>query len=216
MIKIERLVNQLMTSNCYIVVNAETNRCIVIDPGSEKSEREIQYIIENRLKLDYVLVTHEHSDHNWGVNALMDAFKEAKLVCSDECSKRVNKMYKAYFLLYYDDPNYHYDMHAPDIVIKSDDDYLDWEGIDIRFIHTPGHSYGSMCISIDNMLFTGDTIMPSKPYFNGRDSNKDDWNCSIMKIRHFVTDDTLVYPGHGEILELKDWYDNYVNKSFYI
>ena len=210
MIKVERFVNQLMTSNCYLVVDDDSKRCIIIDPGSEKSEREINYILEHHLILDYVLVTHEHSDHNWGVNALMEAFKEAKLVCSEECSKRVNKLYKAYFLLYYDDPNYRYDMKNADIVIKSDDDVLDWDGLLIGFVLTPGHSYGSMCIRINNMLFTGDTIMPSKPYFNGRDSNRDDWVESINKIRT-VLPYTVVYPGHGDLLSVREWCKQFGN-----
>lgn len=205
MIKVERFVNQLMTSNCYLVVNEETKRCIVIDPGSEKSEREISFIQEHQLKLDYVLVTHEHSDHNWGVNVLMEAFPDAKLLCSVECAKRVNKLYKAYFLLYYDDPNYRYDLRQPDIIIKSDDDTLEWNGHKLEFILTPGHSYGSMCIKLDEMIFTGDTIMPNKPHFNGRDSDKEEWAVSIDKIIDLYSCNLMIYPGHGNKLSLGEW-----------
>jgi len=214
MMKIERFVNQLMTSNCYIVVNEDTKKCIVIDPGSEKSEREISFIHDNKLTLDYVLVSHEHSDHNWGVNALMESFKNAKLVCSEECSKRVNKLYKAYFLLYYDDTNYHYDMNKPDIVVGVDNTSLNWDGLDIQFIHTPGHSHGSMCIKINDNLFTGDTIMPSKPYFNGRDSNKDDWNRSVNKLRNLLPGEIHIYPGHGETLTFGEWIIRNNNETF--
>lgn len=205
MIKVERFINQLMTSNCYLVVDEETKRCVVIDPGSEKSEREISFIRGHKLKLDYIIVTHEHSDHNWGVNALVEAFPDAKLICSEECAKRVNKLYKAYFLLYYNDPNYRYDLRQPDILIKSDDDNLEWNGHKLEFILTPGHSYGSMCIKIDDMLFTGDTIMPSKPYFNGRDSNKDSWKGSIEKIAKTILPQVMLYPGHGESLTFMTW-----------
>ena len=44
MIKVERFVNQLMTSNCYIVVDEESKHCLCIDPASEKSECEIAYL----------------------------------------------------------------------------------------------------------------------------------------------------------------------------
>lgn len=209
MIKVERFINQLMTSNCYLVVDEEAKRCIVIDPGSEKSEREISFIQEHQFKLDYVLVTHEHSDHNWGVNALIEFFPDAKLVCSEECAKRVNRLYKAYFLLYYDDSNYRYDLRQPDILIKSDEDTLNWNGQKVEFILTPGHSYGSMCIKLDDMLFTGDTIMPGKPYFNGRDSNRDDWRESVKKLQQIVPSETIVFSGHGDSIIMEKWREKF-------
>jgi glyoxylase-like metal-dependent hydrolase (beta-lactamase superfamily II) len=192
-----------------VIYDESTKHCIVIDPGSEKSDREISFIREHNLKLDYVFVTHEHSDHNWGVNALMEAIGDASLVCSGECAKRVNKQFKAYFLLYYDDPNYYYNLHQPDILIKSDDNILHWNGFKVEFILTPGHSYGSMCIKIEDKLFTGDTIMPYKPYFNGRDSNEEDWESSIDKLENKLPLDTIIYPGHGESLTFNEWLQNY-------
>lgn len=209
MLHVERFINQLMTSNCYLVVDEESNHCICIDPASEKSEREITYIEGNELTLDYILLTHEHTDHNWGVNSLREHFPNVKLVCSELCNKYVKKANKAYFLFYYDDPNYSYEIAPADVLIK-EDGCLDWRGFQIRFIMTPGHSYGSMCIDVNGMLFTGDTIMPYKPYFNGRDSNRDDWKESIAKVGDQYQHDALVYPGHGDNITLEQW-----NKVFF-
>lgn len=203
-----------MTSNCYIVVDEETKKCIVIDPGSEKSEREIEYIENHSLQLNYIIITHEHTDHNWGVNALMAEFPEAKLIESEICCKRVKKSNKMYFLFYYDDPDYIYVLNDPDIVIREDNSCILWNNKEVKFIFTPGHSFGSMCVCIDNNLFTGDTVMPYKPYFNGRDSNQDDWDESIKKIDSLFFDDTKIYPGHGEPLTFSEWMnslDNYYN-----
>lgn len=194
-----------MTSNCYIVVDEETKKCIIIDPGSEKSEREIDYINRHSLKLDYIIVTHEHTDHNWGVNALRSQYPSVKLVCSEECNKRLRKSNKMYFLYYYDDPDYCYVIEPPDIIIKNESDSLIWDDFSLKFIFTPGHSFGSMCIALKNMLFTGDTIMPFKPYFNGRDSNQDEWDNSIQKIKRLFLETTLIYPGHGDKLTLGQW-----------
>ena len=209
MIKVEKYVNQLMTSNCYVVFDNCTKRCVVIDPGSEKSEREIAFLERYGLMLDYIFVSHEHTDHNWGVNVLKERFPAAKIVYSEMCSKWVKKTIKAYFLLYYDDPDYHYDLMPADILIKRDDDVLSWNGGNIIFVQTPGHSRGSMCIYLNNMLFTGDTIMPYKPYFNGRDSNEEDWQKSIEKMENFIPLETAVYPGHGETLTFKEWLENF-------
>ena len=209
MLQVERFVNELMTSNCYVVYDNDTHKCIAIDPGSEMSCREIQFIREQNLKLDYILVTHEHTDHNWGVNSLYGAFEDVKLICSIECSKRVNKANRVYFLFYYDDPDYRYQMRQPDVIVQSDKEILEWNGHNISLILTPGHSYGSMCIEIEDMLFTGDTIMPYKPYFNGRDSNENDWIISIIMLEKELPFEKKVYPGHGETLTFNEWQENY-------
>ncbi len=209
MLKVERFVNELMTSNCYVVYDDDTKRCLVIDPGSEKSLDEISFIDDRNLKLDYIILTHEHTDHNWGVNALRNHFPEAKLICSEACNKYVRKTNRAYFLFYYDDPDYRYEIAAADVHIR-EDLCMNWNKEEIKYILTPGHSYGSMCIAIGGILFTGDTIMPYKPYFNGRDSNEEDWNRSIKLILTNYSRKVLVYPGHGEILSLKEWKNEFL------
>ena len=205
MITVERFVNELMTSNCYIVADKASKHCICIDPASEKSLREIEYIESNGLTLDYIILTHEHTDHNWGVNALREHFPNSKLVCSEQCNKYVKKTNRTYFLFYYDDPDYRYEIAPADILISKQEDAISWIEHDVKFILTPGHSYGSMCIDIDGMLFTGDTIMPYKPYFNGRDSNEEDWKESIGKLSQKYSTDTLIFPGHGYFLNFGNW-----------
>lgn len=212
MLKVERFVNELMTSNCYIVADEASKHCICLDPASEKSLREIEYIESNGLTLDYIILTHEHTDHNWGVNSLREHFPDNKLVCSEPCNKYVKKTNRAYFLFYYDDPDYRYEIATADILISKQEDAISWMGHDIKFILTPGHSYGSMCIDIDGMLFTGDTIMPFKPYFNGRDSNEADWKQSINMVNAIYSEDSAIYPGHGDYLTLKDWNESYITR----
>ena len=204
MLKVERFINELMTSNCYVVYDEDTKKCLVIDPASENSLREIQFIEDKGLALDYIILTHEHTDHNWGVNSMREHFSNAKLVCSELCNKYVKKTNRAYFLFYYDDPDYRYEIAPADVLIK-EDGCLEWDGHQIQFVMTPGHSYGSMCFDVEGMLFTGDTIMPFKPYFNGRDSNEEDWNESILRIKTLCPDNTVIYPGHGDKQTLGNW-----------
>lgn len=206
---VKKYVNELMSSNCYIVVDEASKSCVVIDPGSEKSEREIAYIKSKGLKADYIIITHEHTDHNWGVNALREAFPDIKLVCSEECSKYVAKANKAYFLFYYDDPNYSYEIEPADIIIKGKTEDMEWSGHEIHFMMTPGHSFGSMCVRIEDYLFTGDTIMPYKPYFNGRDSNQRDWEVSVRYLVRNTSHILMIYPGHGELISFYEWREKY-------
>jgi len=198
-----------MTSNCYVVADEASKHCICIDPASEKSLREIEFIERYGLSLDYIILTHEHTDHNWGVNSLRDYFPNVKLICTDTCNKYVKKTNRTYFLFYYDDPDYRYEIAPADILISQPEEIILWNGHNIKFLLTPGHSYGSMCIDIDGLLFTGDTIMPFKSYFNGRDSNEEDWKKSISLVESQYTDATLVYPGHGDVLTLGVWKAKY-------
>ena len=70
-----------------------------------------------------------------------------------------------------------------------------------------------MCVYIDGMLFSGDTIMPTKPYFNGRDSSEDEWHESVNKVLSHYTPDTLVYPGHENPLTLTDWVEQHYRSN---
>ena len=205
MLRIERFVNQLMSSNCYIVVDEESRHCLCIDPASEKSEREIAYIEQNKLTLDYIVLTHEHTDHTWGVNSLTERFSEAKVICSEVCRQNLAKGFQPYFLFYYDNPNYQYAVCKVDVVMEELNCNLLWYEHIIKFIHTPGHSMGSICVEIEGWLFTGDTIMLSKPYVNNRNGSKKLLFESINRIKNIYSQETLIYPGHGNVFQLKKY-----------
>ena len=206
-IEIITLENQLMKSNCFIVVDKETRCCLIVDPASEKAEREIDYIETNSLNLEYVIMTHEHADHCWGVNTLRMRYPKMKLIYSEACNQNMKRSIMLFFKMWHDDENYSYNVEPADIQIKKEEE-IKWHDSIIRFVLTPGHSLGSMCIDINGSLFTGDTIMPFQPYFNGRGSNKEDWQKSVDMICKRYDSETIIYPGHGEVINLKDWRQN--------
>lgn len=207
MLKVERFINDLMSSNCYIVVDEASKHCLCIDPASEKSLREIEYIEKNGLTLDYIILTHEHTDHTWGVNVLVDQFG-AQVICSEVCKQNLAKEFQAYFLLYFDNPDYHYTVCQVDKTTDELGNILNWKGYEIEFIYTPGHSMGSICLLIDGVLFTGDSIMQAKPYINKRNGSKEAYENSIRMIQTRFENEQMVYPGHGDRFLLKDWIKN--------
>lgn len=204
-LKVIRLVNQLMNSNCFIIVDNDSNSCIIIDPASEDSKREIKFIEEHSLKLDYIILTHAHADHCWGANALKGRYQEAKLVYHDD--KYQKREILLFFRMWHEDVNYSFDLLPADILIE-DNCIINWHDHEIRFVLTPGHSLGSMCIDLEGMLFTGDTIMPFPPYFNGRGSNKEEWASSVKKLGNIYSPETKMYPGHGDVMTLGEWMEN--------
>lgn len=193
-----------MSSNCYLVVDEVSKHCFCIDPASEKSLCEIEYIEQNCLTLDYIILTHEHTDHTWGCNTLVEKFG-AQVICSEVCKQNLAKEFQAYFLLYFDDPDYNYTVCKVDMTTEELGDKLVWEGYNIEFIYTPGHSMGSICLLLDGKLFTGDTVMQSKPYINKRNGSKEAFGNSINNILSVFGENQLIFPGHGEIFVLKDY-----------
>ena len=208
-LEVKQLENELMKSNCFIITDWTTHSCVIIDPGSEKSEREIGYIESNQLNLDYIILTHEHTDHTWGANALKEKFPSAKLVCSKLCEKYAKKSSKAYFLYYLERKGYRYDLLPADFIIKEDNSIIIWNKEKLKFYLTPGHSKGSMCIEINGELYSGDTIMPYPAHLNKRDSCAGDFMKSIEKIKNIYDPKIIIRPGHGDIITFRDWLNNY-------
>lgn len=194
-----------MTSNCYIVVDEESKHCFCIDPASEKSGSEVEYIEQNGLTLDYIFLTHEHTDHTWGVNALVERYPAVKVVCSEVCKQNLAKEFQAYFLFYYDNPNYQYTVCKVDNTVEELKGFLDWSNNTITFFPTPGHSMGSVCIYLNGMLFTGDAIMQTKPYINKRNGSKELFFESARRAIEVFQPETVVFPGHGDSFLLKDY-----------
>lgn len=207
MISVNKIINELMTSNCYIIHSSNNNSCIIIDPGSEKSINEIRYINENGLNPEYIILTHEHTDHNWGVNALRKSYNNVKLICTEECNQNIALTNKSYFLYYYNIKDYEYKISSAEIIIEKKIDFITWNSINIYFFKTPGHSIGSMCINIEDCLFTGDTIMQYKTYIPKNNGSKEDYNQSInFLLKRFDNKSEIkVYPGHGEAFYLDEF-----------
>lgn len=203
-INIKRFINELMSSNCYLVVDEINGHCICIDPASEQSLHEIDYIEKKGLSLDYIILTHEHTDHTWGVNSLLNTYPNAKVVCSRVCMEALPKESKTYFRFYYDDPNYSYNVLRVDYTIEELEDKIEWFEHNIFFYETPGHSPGSIVIEIDGVLFGGDTLMPFKPFIKKRNGgSKEQLINSIKQLKSRFALHTIVYPGHGEVTTLE-------------
>lgn len=206
MIKVQRFINQLLSSNCFIVYDDETLLSLVIDPGSEKSEKEIAFIDSNRLRLDYIILSHEHADHTWGVNSLIDHYPTVKVVCSSSCRDNLPKEVRLFFQLYYDNPTYAYTLRRVDYTTEELNWHLDWKGHIISFIPAPGHTLGSICVVIDNVIFGGDTLIQFKPFIRKRNGGSvEQFQESVKKITNSFPKDTIVYPGHGDAGKMKDF-----------
>jgi glyoxylase-like metal-dependent hydrolase (beta-lactamase superfamily II) len=199
-------------SNTYLLIDAQGRHCIVIDPGSREQTNVREFIQTNRLSLDYIILTHEHFDHCWGVNYLLDAFP-AKVVATRLCAEWVQTPLNYFNQLYYNSDDM-YQIKCVDILVEDIAYKIVWEGTAIKFIKTPGHTNKGMCIEIGGCLFTGDTLLcRTKPFLKKRyGASKEDLRVSVDSIYQNFSGETKIYPGHGEpflLRETEEFYKQY-------
>ncbi len=79
-------------------------------------------------------------------------------------------------------------------------DVVELGGVELRVIHTPGHSPGSICLwePSRKWLFSGDTVYRGPLYAQLPHSNLDDYVESMRRLCAFARQARKVLPGHGE------------------
>lgn len=179
-----------LQTNCYIVYGKD-KRAAVIDPGfcADVIESKID---ELGLTIDKILLTHAHFDH---IMAVEDLRKNgAELYIHKEDLKMLN------------DPNLNHMLMAAGREIEfkkvehilNDGDVIDIGGEELRVLHTPGHTQGSVCYISDEWIASGDTLF--KETVGRTDLYGGDFNTIIESVKKLkaLDKDYAVYPGHGE------------------
>ena len=193
---LEKIVESCMGENTYVVGDEKTKKCIVIDPGANFVDI-MSVVKKNNLNLEYVVLTHGHGDHITNVLKIKES-TNAKIVAHEyEKEILLDKRKNLSASL----PSNIVELDA-DIYVK-DNDTLKVGDMKLKFIHTPGHTPGSMCIKIDKHMFTGDTLFAGsmgRTDFYGGDSRKMDKSLKRLKNQD---DDIKIYPGHGPNSNLK-------------
>jgi len=196
-ILVQRIINKPVDSNSYVIYKQNIKNCIVVDPGTENCTILLDFLYSNNLIPEYIILTHEHFDHIWGVNKLKDIFK-SKIVCSKDCSKKIIDKKKNMSVFY---NQIGFETYPADILIEDINYVLSFNNYIINFIKTPGHTNSSICINIDKKLFTGDTIIKGlKTVIKLPGGNKKKLLESLNEIfTKFYNQDIKLYPGHGDV-----------------
>lgn len=157
MIQVHRIVNTPVPSNCFVIYDKSVNSdCIIVDPGTKDNEGLISYIVEQRLLPVYIILTHEHFDHCWGVNELVEKY-QIPIICSELCAECL-PFEKRNCSVFYDYKE-RFVITSKTISVESLNFVLHFAGTDIRFFATLGHTNASICFTVNQFLFTGDTLI---------------------------------------------------------
>lgn len=209
MLRVFKLVNTPVTSNCYILYDKEYGKeCIIVDPGSKDEAELFGYLEQESLDPKYIILTHEHFDHCWGVNALAAKYG-VPVVCSQLCSEAI-KYEKRNCSVFYDNKEA-FTSNCVTISIESISKKLTFAGEEIRFFNTPGHTDASICFVVGGNLFTGDTLIKDEKTVTKLPTGSKDKLKETLLTFHTLQGQSLkVYPGHGEGFELDSYGFNLV------
>lgn len=169
----------------------DTKKAFIVDPGGY-SEKITDFIRENGLEPEYIILTHGHADHIGGVEGFKEAFPQLKVIAYEDEKQMLSDPYI----------NSSMDILRKPITVEAadfvrDGDTLTVGDTELTFIHTPGHTKGGMCITAPGCVFSGDTLFRAS--IGRTDFYGGDFNEIVDSIRNrlfLLPDDTVVYPGH--------------------
>lgn len=188
--QIKNFVSTEFPENCYAAIL--NDGIFLVDPGEYTKELS-DFITENAEKIKYILLTHNHFDHIMGVFDVKKRCPNAKIVIHTldaEGLKDPVISLARYF-------GFEQKAVGPDLLVN-DKDILKIGKTKITVLHTPGHSVGSVCYLLDDVIFTGDTLFKQsigRTDFPG--GSYDDMLKSLKMLKE-LSGDYILYSGHGD------------------
>lgn len=178
-------------SNCYIIRSGSS--AAVIDP-SASAERILGVLSVHGLVLSAILLTHGHFDHMLHADELRQATGAPLYVHELDAELLLDGAKNAYAAFFGGD----FHINGADALL-CDGDIITLSDDNIKVIHTPGHTRGSVCFDTGDALLTGDTLFANgfgrcDLYGGDRHALSD----SLIKLHDAYRSDREIYCGHGE------------------
>ncbi|WP_172280319.1 MBL fold metallo-hydrolase [Chryseobacterium sp. LAM-KRS1] len=196
MLKIQAFVFNFASENTYILYNEHKNAWL-IDPGN-MNEQETNlisnFIKDNDLKIQKILLTHTHIDHVFGLQWAYDTFNLP--VHMHQQDQEILDMLQMSGMRF----GINIDPVKVEVQYINDGDELDFDGEKFKIYHVPGHSPGSIIFHNEKQKFmiSGDVLFEGS--IGRTDLYKGNYEQLIngIKTKLFILDDeTQVFSGHG-------------------
>ncbi len=197
--RIKVLTPYMISTNTYIIQDENTKETMVVDPGGEV-DKIISMLDILKADLKYIYLTHCHGDHIGGVRELQDKKGGKILIHRFDAEGLTNPDISLTQYL---------GMEAsfePDSRLN-DGDLLHLGNLELKVIHTPGHTKGGTCLYCEKegFLISGDTL------FRGTWGRTDLPTGGLEDIMNSITKKllvlplkTIVYPGHGKSTMIRE------------
>jgi len=177
-------------ANCYLVGDPETRQGVVIDPGGEAA-RILDEAARLGLTLTRILLTHGHLDHTSATAEVRDATGAPVCIHPADADLLRRPDLAMAALMGLQDP-------AP---VEPDQLLEDGSNVEVgstafRVLHTPGHTPGSICLALEDEVFTGDTIFAGGVGRTDLGGSMSDLVATLRDRIATLPDDTVLLPGH--------------------
>jgi glyoxylase-like metal-dependent hydrolase (beta-lactamase superfamily II) len=185
-----------LQTNCYLAVSGTS--AIAVDVGGEP-DSVTQYLQQNALSLEAVLLSHLHCDHLYGVGELARTFGAPVYAGAEDAALLDNELGGGGLMGLPLVPPFDWTPLAPG--------ELELLGQPCRVLSTPGHSAGSLSFYFPatGAVFVGDLLFNrsiGRTDFMGGDF--DVLIQSVLSRIFTLPDATMVYPGHGPATTVGD------------
>lgn len=203
MVDFIRFVNSWFTSNTYILSRKESDNVWLVDPGDITPITD--WLQDNRKRtVSGILLTHAHFDHIYGVNDVLNLFPQCVVFTANEYGCE---------LLF--DPKKNasrYSDLGPIIIGENAQVQIYglvqtlWPGINMNVYRTPGHSDDSVCLCLEDLLFTGDTLIKNiRTVTKVRGGSVEKLGKTMTFMQSLKGKKLIVMPGHNEPFALDDY-----------
>ena len=179
-----------MANYVYIFGDAATHKAAVVDPAWD-IDAICDFVEKEGYDIDKILITHYHQDHLGGhmmgqsIEGSADMLKrvKAKVYVNKHEAEGVKKVAG---------------LSDSDLVKVDAGDVFKVGDIDVKFLHTPGHTPGSQCFLVAGNLIAGDTLfINSCGRVDLPGSDPEAMYHSLNQTLKNLDDSTVVYPGHA-------------------
>jgi len=179
-----------MANFVYILGDTVTRKAAVVDPAWDVGAI-CDFVSKEGYEIDKILITHYHPDHLGGKMMGQSIEGAAEMLARVKAKVYLNK-HEA------DGAKKVTGLSDSDLVKVEAGDTLKVGEIEVKFLHTPGHTPGSQCFLAGGNLISGDTLFVNSC---GRvdlpGSDPAAMYHSLNTTLKALDDATVVYPGHA-------------------
>jgi len=202
-------------TNCYVLAPAAGEECLIIDPGVGVTGQLAEILLEHRLRPAAVLLTHGHFDHVYSVTPVCDSASVAAYIHAEDqyrLKDPLSAVGPELIAMFEQQFGQKSSWQEPsDVLTLVDAQSLTIAGLDLRVLHAPGHTQGSVMFALPEVpdgiaaeAGVSTTVLSGDVLFAGSIGRTDleggdgaAMNRSLRDVVLPLADDVLVLPGHG-------------------